>query len=149
MFNGRQVNLSPRRFPMRMCVRNLIVATSISAGVSLAIAEAGEVSFLSGGVGQSSQQELLAVQQDYSLKLVFAQDSGAFLANVDVRITATDGTELLTTTALGPWLLVDLPAGEYRVTAGYRGVRQEATVQVPESGLKELTMRWQSATADD
>ena len=134
---------------MRMCVRNLIVAASISAGVSLAIAEAGEVRFLSGGVGQSSQQELLAVQQDYSLKLVFAQDSGAFLANVDVRITATDGTKLLTTTALGPWLLVDLPAGEYRVTASYRGVTREATVQVPESGLKELTMRWQSATADD
>jgi formylmethanofuran dehydrogenase subunit E len=128
---------------MRPIVRLLSLITVFGLFTTTAAnAETGEVAYRSGGVGHSSQEAMLAVQNDYSLKLVFAQEGGAFLAQVEVRISAADGTVVLTTTTDGPWLLVDLPAGEYAVAATYREQTEELRVQVPASGLKQVTMRW-------
>jgi len=67
----------------------------------------------SGGIGTDERAE--APQE--GTRLVFAIRSGAFLSRVQVSITNTEGTELVSTITDGPWLVLDLPNGQYTVNA--------------------------------
>ncbi|MCU0951459.1 MAG: hypothetical protein MUC68_10440 [Burkholderiaceae bacterium] len=83
------------------------------------------VAYAMGGV---SVEELTALERHkdrYSLWLTLAaRGTGAYLADVEVRITATDGASpgRLVFNALvpGPWLMIDLPPGRYAVQAARR-----------------------------
>lgn len=78
--------------------------------------------FAMGGVGEEDLQALLARRGDFSLALLTAASgSGAFLAGVQVRITLADGSApVLEQTLSGPWLLMALPPGRYRIEAAVR-----------------------------
>ena len=54
-------------------------------------------------------------QQRFNLKLVFATQGGSYLADVNVRIDDTRGNKLLDTVSDGPWLLVRMAPGRYRM----------------------------------
>lgn len=99
-------------------------------------------SYVSGGIGESGRAELTAIQDQYSLKLVFAARSGAFLSAVAVEISDADGQALLSAVSDGPWMLVDLPAGRYRISATFREETQTQEVEVPASGLRQVDLRW-------
>lgn len=101
-----------------------------------------EVAFITGGVGASGRSEIEAVQDQYSLKLVFAYTNGDFLAEVKVVIRDAAGNTLVSTDADGPWLLVKLPAGSYQVAATVDGETKTEQVSVPASGLKTVNMLW-------
>jgi len=102
----------------------------------------GEAAFITGGVGASGRSEIEAVQDQYSLKLVFAYTNGEFLAEVKVVIRDAADNTLVATDADGPWLLVKLPAGSYQVAATVAGETKTEQVSVPASGLKTVNMRW-------
>lgn len=124
----------------------LVAGTSwllCAAAVLHAQGSAGvEPPYLSGGIGVSGREELTEVQDQYSLKLVFAYTTGAFLANVAVEIADARGESLLNTVASGPWMLVKLPPGRYRVTATVADVVRSAEAEVPAQGLREVDLRW-------
>ena len=105
--------------------------------------DAGEVAYITGGVGASGRAEIEAVQDRYSLKLVFAYTNGEFLAEVNVVITDIAGNTLVSTDADGPWLLAKLPAGRYQVAATVDGETKTEQVSVPASGLKTINMLWE------
>lgn len=52
-----------------------------------------------------------------SAKLVFFQRSGPYFPAVDVQVRNEAGQSLLATTTRGPWLVVNLPEGQYIVRA--------------------------------
>jgi hypothetical protein len=76
----------------------------------------GEVQYVSGGVGEDDMNALDAEKDAYNLKLLFVA-GGAYLANVGVHITDSNGHEILDTKTEGPVLLVKIPRGSYTVTA--------------------------------
>ena len=79
---------------------------------------AGGVAFVSGG---ASDEELAALRTErrlYSFWLTTAaRGSGAYLADVQVRISDSNGHAVLDHTMAGPWLSAALPAGRYSVVA--------------------------------
>lgn len=85
--------------------------------------------YASGGIGQAERQALQAQRQDYSFWLTTAaRRSGAYLANVEVRIVDADsGRLVLQHTMDGPWLFVALTPGRYEVRALYQGKDQAQT----------------------
>ncbi len=54
-------------------------------------------------------------------RLEFFATSGAYLADVQVTVSDSDGDELVDTVTNGPWLILDLPAGTYNVSAEVEG----------------------------
>jgi hypothetical protein len=107
--------------------------------------EAGGLRYLSGGVGEESQQLLSAHASEFNLKLVFALTSGAYLSNVKVAIADAKGTKtLLEATSDGPWFLAKLPVGNYRVVATYAGKASERSVAVDATALRTVEFRWDS-----
>lgn len=78
--------------------------------------------YVSGGIGEGEIAKLDAQRDKYSLWVVTAaKASGAYLADVRVRITDARKAVVLDHAMTGPWLLVDLPLGRYDVEASYKG----------------------------
>lgn len=94
---------------------------------------------LSTGIGLDNRE----AHPDYPLKLVFAANDGPYLAAIDVEVYDSAGDQVLKTHSQGPWLFVDLPAGEYRVKAmRQNGDVSSAMVNVPGDGQATATLTW-------
>ncbi|MBX3604944.1 MAG: hypothetical protein KF788_06720, partial [Piscinibacter sp.] len=98
----------------------------------------GVASFVSGGVSLQSSQAFKRAFRDYPLVIqLFEQDHGhdVYTADARVRIVDAQGRQVLEERADGPFMLVRLPAGEYRVSAtlGGRSLAPHA-VHVSEHG---------------
>ena len=102
----------------------------------------GGLAYVSGGANDEELAALRADRQGYSFELTTAaRGSGAFLADVTVRITeAGSGKLVLEHTMDGPLLFVALPAGRYAV---------EATLPVGRGGRPETQRTTASIGAAD
>jgi hypothetical protein len=102
------------------------------------------IPFLMGGVGEDERLCLEPAENNYNLRLEFALTSGEYLADPTVRIQDASGNELINMVSEGPWLLVKLPAGEYRVTVSREGHETEVRhVRVGES-LRTAMFYWKT-----
>ena len=93
----------------------------------------GNVSFISGGVGDDDTAAMKSAAAGYPLELQFVQRAvprDEFLADVKVRITDRSRKVVLDTVAKGPYLLAKLPSGTYNVEADHVGVMKRQTVEV-------------------
>jgi len=79
--------------------------------------------------GGISQEERASAPSG-DVRLVFFVRGGAFVTGVSVTVSNEAGDELVNTVTEGPWLVLDLPAGEYRVLAELAGERQGASFSV-------------------
>ena len=94
---------------------------------------------LSSGVSKEDR----APRPDYPLKFVFAMASGAYLADIDLTIKDLDGKEVLRTQSSGPWLYLDLPAGQYVVVAKrMTGEKASALFTVGGEGQRVVRLTW-------
>ena len=74
---------------------------------------AQDVVVFNGGVGADERASAPAT----GTRLVFFVDTGNFLAGVQVVVKNDSGTEVVNTVTKGPWLILNLPNGRYRVIA--------------------------------
>lgn len=115
------------------------------AGANDAIVQSsGGVSYVSGGVGLESIDQLTTLSRDFNLKLVFALNSGVYVSDVRVAIADTTGKSLLNATSDGPWFLTKLPAGNYQIVATFAGKAVTRRVAVGAARLSTVDMRWAS-----
>lgn len=70
------------------------------------------------GLGQDAREE--AEVFPHTLKLVFAARGGAYVGDVAVRIE-TGGAVVFEGICDGPWLLLNLDPGRYRITSSFEG----------------------------
>lgn len=103
----------------------------------------GNVSFITGGVGFQEREMLDAVRNQFNLHLLYAErGGGSFIADVTVRIADSRGQTVLETITKGPQLLVQLPAGTYRIVSSYEGATQTRSVSVPGRGHTSLVFHF-------
>jgi hypothetical protein len=142
---------------MRHIHRTLIavaVATTFFAGPLASFAadvqlppeqRQGQVTFVTGGVGSDEWHAFERAQNQYPLTLEFAkqaQPRAEFLSDVQVVIQDMKGNEVLNTRTQGPFLLANLPQGEYKVTARYEGNTRQSTVKVDRASHRRVIFEW-------
>lgn len=103
---------------------------------------ADSVSYVSGGVGADSREELLAKENEYNLKIVAAATSGDYLADVQIVIAGARNGQVLDATMEGPILLAKLSPGTYTVKATSDAQTQTKTVTIPTQGQRQVDFRW-------
>ena len=101
------------------------------------------IPYISGGIGVSGREEMDALKSKFNLRLLFAvQGSGAYLADVKVRIADSAGLTLLAAISQGPWFFAALAPGSYVIEADNAGQAQSRPVTVPERGALEQSFYW-------
>lgn len=102
----------------------------------------GDVSYISGGVGEDSREQLKAFASAFNLKLLLAHKSGEYIGDVQIVIVDGQGKEILKALAEGPIFMANLPAGRYEVIATTEGLTQKLRATVVKGKLGTLVFRW-------
>ena len=102
----------------------------------------GNISYVSGGVGEDSRERLKAFATAFNLKLLLARKSGEYLGDVEIVISDAKGAEILKATSEGPIFMANLPAGSYEVAATTEGLTQKQRVAVVKGKLGTTHFRW-------
>jgi hypothetical protein len=120
----------------------VIAATTLILLAFVLAAPAADVPYVSGGVDADARADLLAQENAYNLKIVTAEKSGAYLANVKVVIERASKERMLDVTMEGPILLARLPPGTYTIRATSGRDTLTRTVTVPAQGLRQALFSW-------
>ena len=86
--------------------------------------QSGGVTYVTGGVSDEESSLFKQARTDYPLSIELVQKAGAhnaFTADARVKVTDSAGNVVLDAKADGPFMLVRLPAGNYRVEATLNG----------------------------
>jgi len=105
----------------------------------------GEVSFITGGIGDDEATAFKNAAPTYPLELLFVQKArptDEYLADVKVTIRDRSGKLWLDTTAEGPFLLAKLPAGKYQIEADYDGERKRQSVEIRAGKHQRAVFVW-------
>ena len=107
----------------------------------------GEVTYISGGVGQAEADAIKHVAKYYPLELEFllkAKPKDEYLSAVNVRIKDAQDKMVLNIKADGPFLLAKMPAGKYTVSAEREGKVEHRNVEIAAKAHRRVVFEWQS-----
>ena len=93
------------------------------------------------GLGLDAREEAAAFP--HTLKLVFAAVNGDYVGNVAINVSRGK-TEVFSGNCDGPWLLMNLDPGQYKVTAEFEGQMKSVTVKVG-TRAREKTIAFRTA----
>ena len=95
---------------------------------------------------QPAAQDAAQAEGHGTTRLVFYQAGGAWRSSVDVQVRDAAGRSLVDTVARGPWLVLQLPAGDYVVDARQQqGTLQRAWFRVVDGQQRELALQFSAS----
>ena len=103
--------------------------------------QAGNITYLTGGIGDEERAAMQAVKNHYNLSVMSAGISGAFVGDTHLIIRNQQGTELLNTDA-GPLFYANLPPGKYTIQAESEGQTRASTVNIAPGRPAHLHLSW-------
>lgn len=132
----------------------MVVAISLTLPINVLAEESmlmpkpeitGNVTYVSGGVGESEAEMMRGVAKDYPLEIVFVQklkQQEEFLANVKVQIQDSHKNTVLDITTDGPYLFANLPQGKYLVIAEHNEDTKRQWVRVNIKKHQKIVFWW-------
>ena len=113
------------------------------------VQQLGGVRYLTGGIGSTQARAMREEREQYPLALTFVErygDKNQFLSRILVEIQDQQGHPVLCTTSDGPYLFVDLPPGDYRISARTEGGRElQRSASLPAGSHRDVTFTWLSS----
>jgi len=98
--------------------------------------------YLNGGIGKDEQRQMHQDARNWPLRMTFSDKSNnEFVAGVKLKVFDGSGRAVLRLKDAGPMTYVQLPQGEYRITASYRGGMLSRMVHVGPKGL-DANFHW-------
>lgn len=95
------------------------------------------------GIGEEAQ---LDPRWDaYSVRVEFAGGYGQYLAGTVLALSDEEGRAIATVRCSGPWILIKLPVGVYRMSGTLEGqpaASASARVTAPANGQKRVVLRF-------
>jgi hypothetical protein len=111
-------------------------------GVALVEKNYGNVSYVSGGIGDEEVDEIRLRERDFNLKLLFAERDGSYLGSVDVVVLNAKGDKVLEVNSAGPFLLARVPPGSYVIKVSLNGQEQQRKLSITDKRRSEGVFRW-------
>lgn len=141
--------------------RTSVIATAVAvSGMTLALNaigapashvpaahKLGNVTYITGGVGQTEADAIKHAAKYYPLELEFllkAKPKDEYLSAVKVRIKDAHDKMVLNATADGPFLLAKMPAGKYTVSAERDGKVENRQIEIAAKEHRRVVFEWLS-----
>mgnify|MGYP000910258691 CR=1 FL=1 len=106
------------------------------------IYQQGDVSFLSGGIGENETEALREVKEQYNLRVTSADKNGEYRGDTRIIISDAQGTVVLDTVSAGPLLYTNLPNGRYTVDGYSEGQSKRKAVKVVKGKHARVHFSW-------
>lgn len=119
--------------------------TLISAPLAAQEQQAGDVAYITGGIGESEAEMMRGVAKNYPLEIAFVQKRKQyeeFIASVKVQIQDSRKNVVLDITTDGPYLFANLPQGRYLIIAEYNGDTKQQWVRVSIKKHQKVVFWW-------
>lgn len=103
------------------------------------------LAFISGGVGESESEAILAEAKYWPLLLELSQleqGRGVWIFGAQVQIFNMMQQSVFDALSDGPYILINLKPGQYRIQASYQGVLQTKAVEILADESKKLSIFW-------
>lgn len=123
----------------------VVTGGSAQTGISLksdAAQTSPSATAISGGVSVNARDNLRQHERDANVKMVFALETGNYVSDVHVKVVDGRGKVVIDDVSNGPWVLAQLPPGNYTATATYNGKAVSHRFNVGKSGMKTAQFRW-------
>lgn len=135
---------NPLRTALCIMLGGALLAASLDASAAIVEGQtANNRRYVSGGIGQGEVDQLKQMADQFSLQLIVASRSGAYLADMQVSITFANGQKILDAPLDAPWLLIDLVPGTYKVFVTHpSGQSQERSVTVVSGKKTDLVVQF-------
>ena len=108
--------------------------------------QVGDVTYRSGGIGLDESQAMKAQVGKYSLSVLFIAHMGGkrdvYTSPTHVTLTRSDNTPVLDIEPNGPYLLLNLPAGKYKISASDGQRSRTQAFQILAGTGKHLVFAW-------
>lgn len=108
----------------------------------------GGVTAVCGGVGSDKDN---GQWNSYPIKLEFSNSSGQFISGENVKLMNQTGGTIAEFDCMGPWVLLQLPKGNYSVTAAMSGSTnppRSVKFSPPATGQKRVGIQFPSLPAN-
>lgn len=124
---------------------NLIDSTGGGAipALPLMAMQAGDVKFITGGVGDEELAQLKAVEGEYNVRILIASKSGEFLSQLSISLLDAQGQQVAAASNAGPYFYASLKPGQYTMEiTNNSGVKKAAKFTAPASGFIKPVVRY-------
>lgn len=135
---------------MNFCIKSILSAVCIVAS-SVALAQIPDtqysqgISYISGGVGEEESQAILAEAKQWPLLLELSQlenGRGVWIFGAKIKILNSQNQVIFDAQADGPYILINLNAGQYQIEASYQGATQKRSANIQTSAPQKLAIFW-------
>ena len=103
------------------------------------------VSYITGGVGEEESTAILAEAKQWPLLLELSQlenGRGIWIFGSQIKIANTKGAMIFDAKADGPYMLINLDAGDYVIQASYQGVEQKRAISIKAGQPQKISIFW-------
>lgn len=131
-------------FLMYLLLSCLVPSQALAQGDVSTLVEKhyGNITYVSGGIGDEELDEIRLREGDFNLKLLFSERDGSYLGSVDVVVLNPKGEKVLEANSAGPFLLARLPRGSYVIKVSINGQEQQRKLSIIEKRRYEGVFRW-------
>ena len=103
------------------------------------------ISYISGGVGEEESKSMLVEAKQWPLMLELSQlesGRGIWIFGAAIKILNTKQKLIFDTQAEGPYILINLNAGDYLIEATYEGVVQKRAIHIKSDEPQMISIFW-------
>jgi predicted RNA-binding protein YlxR (DUF448 family) len=104
-----------------------------------------DISYISGGVGEEEAAAILAEAKQWPVLLELSQienGRGVWIFGVKIKISNSKKQTIFDAQADGPYMLINLDAGDYLIEASYQGVEQKSSLNVKADSSQKISLFW-------
>lgn len=103
------------------------------------------IAYISGGVGEEEIVAILAEAKQWPLLLELSQienGRGVWIFGAKINIVNTKKQVIFDAQADGPYMLINLGAGDYVIDASYQGVHQQRAISMKANASQKISLFW-------
>lgn len=103
------------------------------------------IAYITGGVGEGESSAIVAEAKQWPLLLELSQlenGRGVWIFGAKIKILNSSNKIIFDAQADGPYMLVNLDAGDYQINASYQGVELKKPVTVKKNISQKISLFW-------
>ena len=130
-----------RTFAFSLCV---LAGSSVMAQIPQT-QYSQSISYITGGVGEEESSAILAEAKQWPLLLELSQlenGRGIWIFGSQIKILNSKNAIIFDAKADGPYMLINLGAGDYAIQASYQGVEQKRAISIKAGQAQKISIFW-------